>query len=433
MKLNTVNHKLMYLAIAVFFSINVMPNLLWADLDHGSAQKAETYYKLLPNKIGFSTPEKIFSTTLDDVVNYLGYVEVTGKTLQDGLPETLMSPSGPLAAGKDEILATRFFAPKIMNIKLSENARPIGWRKLVRLRARLGSLAEANNIDYGIILFNFFTAPGEVPFGPGAESGNTQVMLITNVSKIPPSNVKEGPDTIYWLDYGPLSAGGTLSFFLPASFDANELQPDEKGIRKYFVPQACNACHGNNERRPMVNYLDTDHWFDRLENDFKDLKTTGLPPLFDAQSNDTNAESFKKAFDVIRRFNQEADEQVQHAQPEHDETLASKKWLELHASSEEHFQPIDRTIGNLPHWSKENEADVKSLNYLNQYCFRCHGTVQFSVFNKQSMFNELRLMKIKQRISPDAKPGVRMPPDRELPNDVREYLLTQTFNEENHQ
>ena len=182
------------------------------------------------------------------------------------------------------------------------------------------------------------------------------------------------------------------------------------------------ACHGNNGRRPLINYLDTDHWFDRLDNDFPALKASGLPLVFDAQTNDSNAPAFKTAFDVIRKFNAESDDQVARAQPKHDEALASHKWVEVHAANDAHVAPIDRAIGPPPQWSRQQPSDENVLNAMNQYCFRCHGTVKFSVFNRQ----ELRLPQfralIDQAIQADAPVGLRMPPDRDLPAAVQSAL-----------
>jgi hypothetical protein len=415
-----------------------------ADVPRGDKKSAESYYRSLATTLGFSTSHGIFQTTLNDVASYLGYRGIQGIDLQNLPPEVLMDPKRLLAPcppdeaanncpntlrnrralrrtlgaaplQPDDILAIRFFAPKIMNIKQPESTRLLGWRKLVRLRARPGSAAQMHNIASGIILFNIFTKPDATPFSLGDESVNTQVMLVTELSRVRKPN-REGPDTIYWLDYDRLSKGGRLAFALEASFDANELDANE-GVQPYFVPNGCVACHGNNDTRSMVNYLDTDHWYDRLENDFPEVKRRGLPLVFDAQTNDPTAPAYRRAFDVIRRFNEEADAQAHAAQPRHDEVLASQKWLELHASSHEHFSPVERAIGPAPRWSPA-EADV--LSELNQYCFRCHGTVKFSVFNRQSVQD--RRAPIKERIKPDAVTGDRMPPDRPLPDDVRTFL-----------
>ena len=197
------------------------------------------------------------------------------------------------------------------------------------------------------------------------------------------------------------------------------------GSRPYFVPDGCVACHGGNKRASLVNYLDTDHWFDRLENDpeFATLKDSGLPLLVDARTNATSTLEYKLAFDVVRRFNAEADDEVSNTQPAHDETLASHKWLEVHATNSDHVLPIDRAIGPDPRWSNQNTNDAKTLDVFNQYCFRCHGSVKFSVFNRQELLSVQLKGIIQQVIQTNAAIGVKMPPDRELPNGQRTLIL----------
>jgi hypothetical protein len=438
-------------SILLFSGTFTAPKPSMANVAHGDAKKARLYYRKLAAEIGFSTPGNIQLTTLDDVAAYLGYKGITGADMQNLPPEILMNPdrllascttppgtcanslqhSDALAASlgttpiqPDDILCSRFFAPKIMNIRDQPATRKNGWRKLVRLRSRPGSAAEAHHIGSGIVLFNFFTNPGETPFGPAAESINTQAMLVTDTASVPsPGN--DGPATLYWLDYSPLSTGGALSLALNASFDANELPASSDGTQPYFVPDGCVACHGENSRRSMVNYLDTDHWFDRLDNDFTALKSRGIALLVDSQTNDVTAPSYLAAFEIVRRFNEEADAQALTAQPNHDEVLASQKWLQLHAASSAHFPPTARAIGTDAStlWSADNPNEAKTLSYLNQYCFRCHGSVRFSVFNKAGV--RYRHPLIQESIRTGAQVGVQMPPDRPLPDDVRQFLLEQ--------
>jgi hypothetical protein len=412
-----------------------------ADLPTGNAEGATNYFRGLATALSFSTPEQIFETKLDDVASYLGYAGITGADLQNLDPQVLMNPQALLAAGNlqnaasvisklgsvpfraDDVLATRFFAPKIMDIKVPEATRKLGWRKLVRLRAQPNSPAQSNHITAAIILFNFFTEPGAPPFSGMIDSVNTQVMFVTELSKVAGPSDDTGMDALYWLDYGPLSAGGKLSLALNASFDANELPQTNKDVRPYFVPEGCVACHGINKRGPLINYLDTDHWFDRLDTDFKALRTNGTPVLFDAQTNDTNSVAFKFAFDVIRRFNAEADEEVSRVQPKHDEALASHKWLEMHAANNRHFVPFDRSIGGAPRWSADTPGDAAALDALNTYCFRCHGTVKFSVFNRQELLSLQHRGMLLQVLQTNAPVGIKMPPDRPLPDDARKAIL----------
>src|SRR5262249_52963328 len=155
----------------------------------------------------------------------------------------------------------------------------------------------------------------------------TQVMLLRSRSAFNRGN----RDSLYWLDYGPLSGGGKLSLALDAFFDASDLQGT--GVKKpYFVPDGCVACHGENPQRPMVNYLDTDHWLDRLDDDFANVRAANLPVLFDAGSDPTTP-AFARAFDAIRQFNEEAEIHSSFSQPQSVHRRATVTWLRLHRST----------------------------------------------------------------------------------------------------
>jgi hypothetical protein len=377
----------------------------------GSTNSALDYYR---------KEEKLFLgikltngvTPLDDIVSFLGY-PLSGQKLESLEPRILMSPQPDQSAGglglgasdasgarfrDGDILATRFFAPKIVNI--SATTPTPGWRKLVRLRSRPNSPAMRSGIDSAIILFNFLVASGDQPFTN--TSFNTQVMLLA------PSL----PDHLYWLDF---DGNQKLSLALNASFDAADLK--HVGNHDYFVPDGCNACHGSpgNSRPPMVNYLDTDHWFDRIGDDFALLKQIGTPLVFDAKTNDTAQPSFTAAFDIIRRFNEEALRQNNLVHSDSFEAEADRTWLRLHENSDSHFPPIARglSINGAQTW-QPSEAD--GLNKLNRYCFRCHGSVYFSVYDRTKV---LALAgDIQARIKPNhfqlERSGFKMPPDRTL-------------------
>jgi len=315
--------------------------------------------------------------------------------------EGLGLQAGGLSAAtlrEGDILATRFFAPKIANVNVAPPTP--GWRKLVRLRARPDSRAARAGVESIIILFNFLT-PIQQPFSTG--SVNTQVMLLAPSHK----------DRLYWLDF---KADRTLGLALNATFDAADLPRNATGPGlDYFVPDGCNDCHGSpgNFRAPMVNYLDTDHWFDRLGDDFAVLNA-GPSLLFDAQTNDSTKASFTEAFDVIRRFNEEALLQNSSVNPKSFETEAARTWLRIHAQSDEHVPPIGRgfSLNGGPTWQP---SEAIGLAQLNRYCFRCHGSVRFSIFDRPSVVQKAGNMR--QRIKPSEqqkKHYFKMPPDRVL-------------------
>jgi hypothetical protein len=383
----------------------------------GSADGAVQYYQ---------TEEKLFPglkltngvTPLDDVVKFLGY-SLLGAKLESLDPAVLISPQAEEADGglglgpsdssgarfrDGDILASRFFAPKIVNISAT-NPTP-GWRKLIRLRSRPNSPAMRSGVDSAIILFNFLVAANEQPFTN--HSFNTQVMLLA------PSL----PDHLYWLDF---DGSQHLSLALNASFDAADLR--HLGNHDYFVPDGCNACHGSpgNFRPPMVNYLDTDHWFDRIEDDFISLKQARTPLLFDAKTNDPTQPSFVAAFDVIRRFNEEALRQNNLVHSDSVEAEAARTWLRLHQNSVAHFPPVASgfSTNGAPTWQP---SDADGLNRLNRYCFRCHGSVYFSVYDREKVLNLAGDMMARIKPNPNQlkRVGFKMPPDRDLdPKEVQ--------------
>lgn len=419
-----------------------------AEVPTGSREEAEEYFVSLSKTLkypatlytGSNVPDAetikitIANTTLTDLAAYMGYPTLTAEKLEFGDPGTLAAdgkyPPGTLMANgakPGDVLVSRFFAPKIMNVKFKEGDSDfrLGWRKLIRLKAQDKSAAQINHIASAVILFNTFTIPGEQPYGRGNFSVNTQIMLLPEPAKIrplpPKSDKNANMDTVYWLDYqnATKDGPGKLGYALNASFDANELPQGEKG-RDYFVPHGCVACHANNMQRSLLNYMDTDHWFDRLKTDFPKFRDTKTPLLFDAGTNDVTTERFRNAFQLIQTFNDEADKHAHLAQPKHDETLASAKWLELHKTDPKPVPPVQRAIGPAPQWSAADQNDVAVLETMNQYCYRCHGTVKFSVFNKQATVE--RAANIVQRLK-TSEVGLKMPPDRELPEDKRKQLV----------
>ena len=410
----------------------------------GSPDLARQYYRDLSASLKFQDTDSILSSTLDDVLLYSGYQGLAAVDLLTLDSDVLMDPSAlgkPCAATvqpcrtavsdptrfqsafrrqrlqRGEILAARFLAPKISNVNVAPEQRPLGWRKLVRLRARRGSAAVANGIETTIILFNFFTPPKVKPFEPSAESVNTQVMLLSSRKAF---ETREDAAAIYWLDYGPMSAGlprANLSLQLDATFDAAELQESPTGTKPYYVPDGCVACHGEHPQRSLVNYLDTDHWFDRLDNDFRRVREEELAVLFDAGTNDPRSRQFARAFSVIRQFNQEAEQQGKMAQPQSFHGLANRKWLQRHERNVGHVPPVMRSLSTSDSWRASVPEDMELLGKLNQYCFRCHGTIRFTVFDKafirsQAPFIRARLSPLQSQLDED--PHFRMPPDRVL-------------------
>jgi hypothetical protein len=386
-------------------------------LPRGSEPEAREYYQSFSRDLGFSAQPDV--TTVDNLLTFIGY-PIPAKVLQSTDSARLMDPRpagsvegldnldsiGGARFRAGDILITRFFAPKIVNVNV---ATPVpGWRKLVRLRTRPDSDAAKHGIEAVIILFNFLAPPAPNPFA--TPSLNTQVMLLTPAASA----------GLYWLDFKP---DNTLGLALNASFDAADLQGGATGPNHdYFVPAGCNGCHGSPDGLlpPMVNYLDTDNWFDRLEDPgFAALKGANVPLLADSRTNDTTDNGFHIAFDVIRQFNEEVLRQNSLAQPTAVETEAARTWLRLHAKTDDHRLPAERAL-SLGGTAKWQASEAEGLSQLNRYCFRCHGTVRFSVFDRGSVVE--RALDMRSRLAPDpgTQTSFKMPPDRVLsPAEIR--------------
>jgi hypothetical protein len=386
-----------------------------ATVPTGNATEADAYYAAAAQEIGLQQFD-----TLDAVLSYVGYA-LTAKRLQDALPAELMDPATLHLPAPGAVLAVRFFAPKITDVSETNTpATTVGWRKLVRLQPAPGSAARSNGIEAAYVLFNFF-APIKAanPFD-GADSVNTQVMFTSSTPGMSP---------IYWFDYGKTSDGALLSKELDAFFDAGHT-PDKVGKRAYFVPCGCIACHGGlqldrtvtppapvwDPDKALVNYLDTDHWFDRTKagDDFASLVA---PVIFD-----------QGGFDVLRTLNVEMRDQNQRVQPGSMQHRATAHWVDLHASSAAYVDNL--ALRALPssstpavQWNGADPTDMAALKRLNHYCFRCHGSVEFDVLDK-SMVMSVRSLLL-ARLQPRGAltdPRATMPPDREIADADRTAL-----------
>lgn len=391
----------------------------------GTKEEAEEYYKAISTQLGLKDPATILDSTLDDLLVYCGYKsdELTAKQIQD-LSSDELAKKFP-----DEVLASAFFAPKITDVS-GEVPRKWGWRKVVRLKPRPMTPAGAKSVQSLFLLFNHFQAQAnDNPFG--GESVNTQAMLTRGANS-------PLEDSAYWLVYGPLSTGGKITAALRATFDIAD--PAIKTDQPYFVPNACADCHGGSRSVAKLNYLDTDHWFDRVQvgDDFADLRDSphgvlfdGGKVKFDGGMNDPD-DKFKGAFKRLHQLNREILEQNKAVSPQNFMTKAVENWVKLHTDDvgtpkETYLQPIERGIptpvmGGEIRWAKGNTTDEALLPLLNRYCFRCHSSVRFHVFNKSSV--KLRASGMINRITLEPyEPDFSMPQDRILEKAVKDKLV----------
>jgi hypothetical protein len=108
-------------------------------VDPGTAVEAADYARHVESVLGFPA-----AGTLDELLAYCGVAGVTARELETLRPDELQAR----LAGR--VLATRFFAPKIIDVSSVGGpaaTKDLGWRKLVRLAVDPASPAGARNLD----------------------------------------------------------------------------------------------------------------------------------------------------------------------------------------------------------------------------------------------------------------------------------------------
>jgi hypothetical protein len=387
-------------------------------VDPGDPKEAGLYYESVEKELGKPLP------TLNAILTFLGYPGLTGKDVENLDSRTLMDPALLAAAvtdpafqasikkvslTADDVLVARFFAPKITDVAVAEGqTTTLGWRKVVRLKARAESPAQDAGVVTGWLLFNVFSNDAN-PFT--VKSDNNQVMLIRGA---PTAALKP----VYWLVFGSVNnqAGdGERIDFLNASFD-NRFG----GNKKYYVPDACAHCHGGlSGNQPdyaaaKLNYFDTDHWFDRTKDDFTNLPSD-TAVIFDGGTDTTSAE-FKQAFDVFQKLNAEvqAQNKIVDAKGETFQFRAVTKWLDLHRQNVAFIDIFERNIAPTSgqQWTKDNPIDRQVLPLLNRYCFRCHSSIAFHVFDKDLVTESTPF--VPGRLNRQPTDQYAMPQDRDL-------------------
>lgn len=372
-------------------------------------------------------------------LDFLGYKDLVPTEFEKNLEN--LSSAELMAKYPGDILASAFFAPKITDVSADRSKINVGWRKVVYLKAR-GDRAKAKGIAAGLFLFNKFQGAGnwsEDPVKPRKDKSNesktTQLILIRDDG----SSLKY---PAYFLVYGPLSAGGKLQAFLTASFDARDPAITPQG--KYFVPNACAQCHGA-ETGPKkydlnlvkLNFLDTDHWFDRVQvdDDFDFLQQYDYGVLydggkvFDVKDGETLSQQFKDAFNVLREINKkirEQNEKVDASAAPSFQLRSARKWLDdLHTKDGQtdfgHKDVFQRALNGGVLWSESTDPDKDLLPLLNRYCYRCHSSVRFSIFDRSEVVD--KKARIRFRLTTSV-PVLWMPQDRELNADTKNKLLT---------
>jgi hypothetical protein len=378
-------------------------------INAGSPEEAAIYAEHI--KEDLTIP---IDATLDAVLALAGYTAITASELETVPSDELMKR---LPA---DLLAVRFFAPKIAdvsNVGAKADKKDLGWRKVVRLRVRPGALAD-RGISSMFVLFNVFQPRAELAADPFAActsnpkrcSDNNQVMLI--VDKPQP-----GKDAAYWLVFKGRENGWARTDNLPATFDGGDIPvTDPSAVRPYYLPAACAECHGGSAQTAKLNYLDSDHWHDRIQDgdDFSVLRTGSTHGVLFDGGRTVGTPAFEAAFTALRSLNTEILEQNKAVGgAEQFQVRAVAHWLKLHEKRSAFIPPIERALPPPPSnpqarvWSSGTADDERLLVLLNRFCFRCHSSLAYHVFDKEAVFQNKGLIKLL------VDPGF-MPQDRKL-------------------
>lgn len=394
----------------------------------GNPQEAEDYYNAMRKAlVGFPQPT-LQQSKIADMLVYYGFPALLAKDLErldsavimdfEKLRRSVSNSAEFEAAYRqqplktDEILVSRFFAPKIINVRDPQvEGVPkggFGWRKVLRFRARDGSAARGAGLDSFYLLFNFANkVKVQTTFPTEDHAGQIQAILV-------PSYPHGGKHRdVYFLVFEALDSPTNperVGTFLVATFDLAGVAPDDK----YYVPRSCGQCHGTiatEQQGAKVNYLDTDHWIDRTGDDFPKVK-----------SGDVLADGVPQAYGTFRKLNGEIERQnaavVGTGNPF--ALLAARKWLELHKegspTADQHVAPLNRGFGADPVWKAGTSPDQDLVPMLNQYCFRCHSSVIYHVFDRKAVVAK------KGSITFKVTNGT-MPQDRKLDAATKQKLL----------
>jgi hypothetical protein len=385
-------------------------------VEPGSKEEAQVYYARIGKLLGLD----IEKTTLGSILQFYGYSTISAADFEaldsfDLMPrndtdfDRLASLVTDSAAFKREftlgdftggqVLVSRFFAPKIVNFNdisgTGGNTFVAGWRKLVRLQPRANSSAAGKSLGPMYVLFNYFEKDPKIHPFKDKQSQNNQVIIVNQ--KFTPTK----DDSIFWLVYQKRDTNYAIAHSLFAGFDI-------PGPRDYFVPTACAQCHGHDEEfgGPVggletfpfgkVNYLDTDQWYDVAKFDFPGTQAEQFDVVFDGTKNMSSAD-YRRAIDVLRQLNREiAVQTTLSLRPDGSEDYKKKaveKWNELHATSDAPAAQGDRSLSvGQRVWLSTDTTDVKTLGELNRYCFRCHSSMYYHVFDKQAVFSKKRMI-----------------------------------------
>ena len=141
-----------------------------------------------------------------------------------------------------------------------------------------------------------------------------------------------------------------------------------------------------------MNYLDRALGFDRSTTCVLAMLRTRRMVCFNDGGKDQSP-----AVQVVwfGRLNVEIETQVTRVEPNPAkpsfQLYAVRKWNALHATDIGHQNVFARALENnngKPVWKADASPDQQLLPLLNRYCFRCHSSLKYSVFDRDAVVSK---------------------------------------------
>jgi hypothetical protein len=397
-------------------------------IEQGSEAKAVAYYEMLGESLSFDDDR--VPSDLDALLGYMGYEALRARDVDQLAPAELMDyhglreryeGQGEFSADEPpadwDVVAAGYFAPKTSDV--SGLSKKISWRKVVRLRPRPGSPALKDAVDAMYFLSVLYVSPEELAQGNPFKipTVNLQIMLVRD----PEHMEGDFRDSACWLVYDP-SRDYASTYATTTSWDsADPRLVEQKGLRPYYVPDACTNCHGGGRPTGTPHFFDTDYAIDRAmpgDDFFETVGRSGHSPLFESGLN-PNTEQYQQALAAFRTLNVEIHRHNRVVDPTSLQTRGAENWIQLHgpSGSAMHRWPIERGWpGDEHEWEEGRLVDRNLLPLLNRYCYRCHGTVSYNVYDRAAVVGKLETVL-------DYVDTAYMPRDRELSEEDKAELL----------
>jgi hypothetical protein len=124
-----------------------------------------------------------------------------------------------------------------------------------------------------------------------------------------------------------------------------------------------------------------------MEFDFPNTKAQH-DVVFDGDDPSHKSAKYKSAVATFAKLNSEILRQNETAlRPDGSDGFkihAAKKWISLHAKGEGPVDPLRRSIGKAV-WAR---SDLPLLLMLDRYCFRCHSSMYYNIFDRAAVLKE---------------------------------------------